>query len=217
MAISTYNDLASTVKTWCARSDSSFSAQIETFVALHELRMYNGSDEQGGPLECEALAAPEAELLTTVTFVTGVAPMPADASTVRTLGRPGDMIGFDYMSPRAFDIFDANQNGGDVLAYTIKGQNIYVTPSYDGVFNLLYYQMQPAISSSNPTNILLAAYPLLYFAGVMHEAFSFMQDTDKAMAWFAKYKAALAGVNGSNRGVRYGGVPLRVVQRNAIP
>jgi hypothetical protein len=217
MAIATYNDLAAAVKTWCARSDSSFSAQIETFVALHELRMYNGCGDAGDALQCDALAAPEMETLSTVTFVAGVASVPALCSTIRTLGRPNDMIGIDYLTPRSFDILDANANGGDVEAFTIKGSNLYVTPAYDGTFNILFYKQQPAISSSNQTNTLLTAYPLIYFTGVMHEAFAFMQDIDKASAWFAKYRAAVSGVNGSLRGVRYGGMPLRMTARNAIP
>jgi hypothetical protein len=217
MAIATYNDLAATVKTWCARSDSAFSAQIDTFIALHELRMYNGSDTNEGPLACDALAAPEMETLSTVTFVGGAAPMPADANTIRTLGRPGDMIGIDYMSPRQFDIFDANANGGDVVGYTVKGATIYVTPAYDGDFNILYYQTFPAISSSNQSNTILTMYPLIYFHGVMFEAFTFMQQPDLAIAQFGRYKAAVEGVNGSIRGVRYGGTPLRVKQRNMIP
>ena len=48
---------------------------------------------------------------------------PSDASTVRTLGRPDDRVGFDYLSPRQFDILAANTSGGDVEAFTIKGWN----------------------------------------------------------------------------------------------
>jgi len=217
MAIATYNDLAAAVKTWCARSDSAFSNQIETFVALHELRMYNGSDDNNGPLQCDPLMAPEIEKQGTVTFAAGVAPLPAGVSTVRFLGRPGDRVGIDYMTPRQFDLLDANSSGGDVQAFTVKGANIYVTPSFDGPFNIIYYEVQPAISSSNPSNVLLTNYPLIYFHGVMHEAFAFMQATDLAMAQFARYKAAVTGVNISIRGVRYGGTPLRIKPRNAIP
>jgi hypothetical protein len=54
---------------------------------------------------------------------------PSDASTVRTLGRPDDRVGFDYLSPRQFDILAANTSGGDVEAFTIKGSTIYVTPT----------------------------------------------------------------------------------------
>lgn len=216
MAIATYNDLAAAVKQWCARTDSAFSAQIETFVALHELRMYNGADELGGALQCDALMAPEIETKGTVTFTAGVAAMPSGVSTLRTLGRPSDMIGIDYLSPRRFDILDANGTGGDVQAFTVKGSNIYVTPSYDGNFNIIYYKVQPAITSSNQTNVLLTAYPMLYFTGVMGEAFAFMQEPEKSLAWLTKYRAAVEGVNSSNRGVRYGGMPLRVQPRNAI-
>lgn len=221
MAITTYNDLAAAVKIWCARSDSAFSNQIgNVFVPAAELRMWNGSGEEGDQLQCDALMAPEIEIEGTVTFTDSVAPLPDQVSTVRTLTRPNDMIGFDYYSPRRFDILAANlvnRSGGDVRAFTVRARNIYVTPAFSGPMNIVYYQQQPGLSTDNQTNIILTKYPLLYFAGVMHEAFSFMQQVDLAAAWFAKYKASVEGVNGSVRGVRYGGMPLRVQPRNAIP
>lgn len=217
MAITSYNDLAGAIKAWCARSDSTFSNQIETFVALHELTMYNGRGDDGDPLQCDALMAPEIEVSVPITFTAGVAAMPADASTVRTLTRPGDRIGVDYVTPRQYDLMVANATGGAVRAFTVKAGQILLTPSFDGDFTILYYRQLPAISVGNPTNDLLTKYPLLYFHGCMFEAFSFMQNSQKALEQFTRYRSALAGVNQSNRGVRFGGTPLRIVQRNAIP
>lgn len=217
MAIASYNDLAAAVKAWCARSDTTFSNQIETFVALHELTMYCGRGKQGDALYSEPLMAPETEAKTTIAFVAGVGSVPSDAAWVRTLTRDSDRIGIDYVTPRQYDILVAQNSGGPVRAFTVKGAQIHLNPSFDGSLNVLYYKKLAPVTLANQTNALITAYPLIYFHGCMFEAFAFLQNAQKAIEQFERYQTALAGVNGSIRGVRYGGAPLRVVQRNAIP
>lgn len=217
MTIASYNDLAAAIKAWCARSDSTFSNQIETFVSLHELTMYNGRGDIGDALYCEALTAPEIETYATIAFVAGVGSMPSGGTGIRTITRTGDQIGIDYVTPRQYDIMVAQNDGGDVRAYTVKGSQILLTPAYTGNMQVLYYKVLPAITVANQTNDLIAAYPLLYFHGCMFEAFSFLQNEQKALGHFERYKTALAGVNASIKGGRFGGAPLRVRQRNAIP
>lgn len=217
MTIATYADLAQTVKTWCARSDSAFSNQIETFVALHELRMYNGSGDNGDPMQCDPLMAPEIEVNTTIAITAGAATVPTDCNTIRTLTRPTDQIGLDFVTPRQYDILVAQSQGGDPEAFTVKSSQILVVPATTDTFDILYYKKLPAITVEEPSNALLTNYPLLYFHGVMFEAYSFMQEVELATAQFMRYRAALSGVNTSIRGVRFGGTPLRVATRNPIP
>lgn len=217
MAIASYNDLAAAVKVWCARSDSTFSNQIETFTALHELTMYCGRGQEGDALYCHPLMAPETEAQTSIVFTAGVGAVPSDAAWIRTLTLPGDRTGLDFISPRQYDIQEAQSQGGQVSAFTVKGASIYITPAGNATLTALYYKRLTAISFGNQTNALLTAYPLVYFHGVMFEAFSFMQNAQKALEQFERYKTALAGINGSLRGVRFGGAPLRIRQRNAIP
>lgn len=217
MTISTYADLAQAVKTWCARSDSAFSNQIETFVALHELRMYNGSGANGDPMQCDPLMAPEIEVNTTISVADGAADIPDDCNTIRTLTRPTDRVGLDFITPRQYDLLVSQNQGGDPLAFTVKSSQILVAPATDDTFDILYYKKLPAISTDDPSNALLTAYPLLYFHGVMFEAYAFMQEPDLATAQFMRYRAALTGINNSIKGVRFGGAPLRITTRNPIP
>lgn len=218
MAISTYNDLAASLKVWAARSDSVFSNQIETFIGLHEQRMYNGSgDSPGDPLSCDALSAPEMETSATVAITDGVGVMPTDASTVRTIRRATDLVGLEYMTPRQFYIRDAEPSGGDPAFYTSEGGSLLITPSYTGDVVVNYYAKFNGISVDNPSNVILTAYPLVYLTGCLFEAFSFMQEADLALGHFARYKAMVAGINTSANSVRFGGGPLRVRTRQGMP
>ena len=219
MAIATYNDLAAAVKSWCARSDSTFSNQIETMVAQHELRMYNGAGVPGDPMYCAALEVPELEVIASITLTNGVGTIPADATGIRTLTRPGDKVGLDYFTPRQYEILAARYPSGTTLGFTIKGNKIYAVPPTAGdvVYTALYFQELAPISQSVQTNLLLTTYPLVYFNGTMLEAFTFIQAADKAALWLQKYKTALDGINTSYSSIRRSGVPMRVRQRNAIP
>lgn len=219
MAIATYNDLAAAVKSWCARSDSTFSNQIETMVAQHELRMYNGAGAPGDPMYCAALEVPEMEITANITFTNGVGTIPADATGIRSLIAPNDKIGLDYFTPRQYEVLKANNPSGTTLGFTVKSNKIYAVPAATGdvVYTALYFQELPAISVSVQTNALLTMYPLIYFNGTMLEAFTFMQAPDKIELWLQKYKTALEGINNSYSSTRRSGVPMRVRQRNAIP
>ena len=219
MAIATYNDLAAAVKSWCARSDSTFSNQIETMVAQHELRMYNGAGIPGDPMYCAALEAPEMEVTASLTFTNGVGTIPSDATGVRAITRPGDQVGLDFFTARQFEVLNARTPTGTTLGFTIRGNKVFAVPAATGdvVYQIVYYQEQPAISQSVQSNILLTAYPLIYFNGTMLEAFTFMQSVDKAAVWLQKYKTALDGLNSSVASTRRAGATMRVRQRNAIP
>lgn len=217
-AITDYDSLSAEIKVWCARSDASFSNRIETFIAFTEQRLYNGQGEQGDPLFCPALNAPEMETDWTVTFVAGVADVPGDMSTMRVVRRLGDDTGLDYLPPKQFWIRDAQVNSTlNPAYYTIEQGKIYVTPSYDGDLQVLYYKKFDAISSDNKTGTLLSKYPLLYLSGCLFEAFSFMQDADLAAGHWERYKSQVTGINASADSIRFGGAPLRKRTRNPLP
>lgn len=218
MAITTYNDLAAEIRAWSARSDSTFSARIETFVALHEERMYNGAGANAkDPLFCDGLSAPEQETEFSVSVTNGVGAVPAAISTARTVKRDGDLVGLDYMSPRQFARRNSEPTGGDPGYYTQENGLLKITPSFTGTIQCDGYKKFPTISVENQSNILLVTYPLLYLSGCLFEAFSFMQEVELAMGHFARYRAQVSGINQSANSVRFGGGPLRVRTRQAMP
>ena len=218
MAIATYNDLAAAIKVWAARSDSVFSNQIETFVGMHEDRMYNGSGSgPSDPLQCDALAAREMETTATVVITAGTGTMPNSISSVRTIRRSGDKVGLDYMTPRQFALFDANATSGNPGYWTVENLNLKITPSYTGNILVNYFASFAAISVNTQSNALLTAYPRLYLTGCLFEAFSFLQDVELAMGHFARYRALVSGINQSANSARFGGGPLKIRTRQAMP
>jgi len=220
MAITDYGSLATSIKTWTARSDTTFSNQIETFIALHEQRMYNGSGEgPSDPLYCDALNAPELETDATVTITSGVGSVPDDASTVRNIRRSSDLEPLGYMTPSQFAAYEADPSntGNDPRFYTVETGNLKVSGAYTGDVTVFYYKKLDGISASNPTNAILTAYPLVYLQGCLFEAFSFLQEPELAVGHFARYKAIVAGLNASSNSVRFGGGPLKIRTRQPMP
>jgi hypothetical protein len=218
--ISDYVSLKTAIQTWCARSDTTFSNQIETFIALAETRMENGQgDDAGGALSCEGLVVAKKEAVVALVISNGTAAVPADATSLRTLRFPGDRsgTGIEFMSPRQFALYDNVSSGAQPARYTIEADVIRMSPAFTGVVEIVYYKQFPAITSSNTTNAILTMFPMVYLTSCLFEAFTFTQDVDLAAGWFAKYKAIVSGINNSENSVRFGGGPLRVRTRNPIP
>jgi hypothetical protein len=213
-----YDGLAQAVKTWCARSDTTFSNQIPTFVAFMEQRLYSGSGEgPSDPLFCDPLNAPEQETTATVSLTDGVGTMPSDVVTLRTITRANDMVGLEFMSPRQWAVKDADLDTGDPAFYTIEGTSLKVTPSYTGDLSLFYYKRFTTIGPENTSGALLTAYPLIYLSGTLFEAFSFMQEPELAVQHFARYRAHVAGINTSANQRRFGGGPIKIRTRQGMP
>lgn len=219
MAIADLNSLSASIKTWCARTQSSsFNSQIETFVAMAEQRMREGAGkDRSDPLFCEPLRAPELETSVTVTTdASSRAALPTDITSLVAVTRSSDKLGLDYLPPK--DYARRLTVGGPLPGYyTVEGMTLKVAPAYQGDLTVSYVAQVPALTVSAPTNAILTAYPLLYLEGCLHEAFSFIQDRDAAMGHFARYRAMVEGVNGSSNRVRYGGGPLRMRLGRASP
>lgn len=218
MPFTDYNGLAQAVKTWAARSDTTFSNQIPTFVAFCEQRIYSGSGEgMSDPLYCDPLNAPEQETTATVTVTDGTGALPTDVVSIRAVTRSNDLVGLEYMTPRQWAIRNAQSSSGSPAFYTIEAGNIKLVPSYTGSISVLYYQKFATINVTNTTGALLTAYPLLYLSGTLFEAFSFMQEDTLAVQHFARYRAHVAGINTTANARRFGGGPKKIRTRQGMP
>lgn len=207
MALTDYDTMKAEVLAWCGRSDSTFSARFDVFVALTEDRMYFGSGrDTRDPLYCEPIRSQAMETTGTITMTSGTGSMPTTAIGIRRIHRAGDETGLTYKPPAAFSLLDENSSGGDPIYYTVEGASLKVTPTYTGSITALYWQRFTAITSSNKTGSMLTEHPLAYFNGCMHEAFAFMQEADAAMAWLARYRTAstFSGVTRSAPGTAAG-------------
>lgn len=215
MAISDFTTLKSEVQSYCARSDTTFAARVEQFVALAEDRIYLGQgDDARDPLYSAPVRSKAMETTGTVTLIDGDGTLPSGCLAVRRITRATDLVGLDYLSPDHLQLRLAQNSGGDPGYYTVEGSTLKVAPTYTGSLTLLYYQRFAPITATAPTGSMLEEHGQLYFSACMFEAFSFMQEPDLAIAWLGRFRSMVAGINQAAADLRYAGRRLRI---NAKP
>lgn len=213
-AIIDYDRLVSEVKTWCARSDSTFSNRFPVFVALAESRIYLGHGKPGDALYSAPLRSKVMETEGTITLTSGKGTIPADAVHIRRIFRDGDQEGIIYAPPHLFSTMNASAvNGANPYYYTVEGSTLRVTPSMDTNLSILYYKRFDAITLTNKTGPLIEEHGTLYFKAVMAYAMTFMQDMDGANVWLNEYRAAVDGINKVAGDIRTGAQRVRSVTR----
>jgi len=217
VAIADYSTLVASIKSWCARSDSTFSAQIPTFIGIGEERIYDGAGEPGQPDYSPPLRTKAMEATGTVTLTDGAGTLPSDALAVRKIYRPGDAAGITYVTPERWAAISQGTGSGVPVYYTVEGSTIKVVPSSSGeTLNLLYCKRWPAITTGNPTGPVLAAHGYIYLEAALFEAFSWMQEVELALGHAARCRSMVQGANKTAGAMRYPG-PLRVRHRVPIP
>lgn len=124
-----------------------------------------------------------------------------------------------YYGGRQLDYFplgwDSQYAGGTVpmigFGYQIIGNNISLSvPQLSSIFQLDYYQKLEGLSSTNESNWLLEDTPSTYLAGVLHEAFSYMRDEEKAAYWMQKRNAQMQVYIDDDVSSRYPAGPLTI-------
>jgi len=217
IAIADYDTLVAEVKTWCARSDSTFSNRFPTFVSLAENRIYNGHGQPGDDLYSAPLRTKLMETSATVTMSTASGTqdsqgsLPSNFLEHRNIYRDGDQTGLVYMPPQKWDVMNAQATAGTYpYYYTVKGSTLYVTPGIDGNLTLEYFCRFDPISTSNKTGAMLVEHGAVYFAATMLYAFSFMRDVPNAGMWLNEYRATIDGLNRTAHAVRRGAQATRM-------
>lgn len=210
--ITDYDTLVAEVKAFMARTDATFSARFPMFVALAEDRIYNGHGQPGDQLYTPPVRVKQMETEATITITDGTGSLPDDVLAPRKVVRSSDQIGITYRAPRDFAVYLAGTQAGTPAYYTVEGTSLKIAPSWSGDITFSYFARLPAISADNKTGDLLTYYPMAYFNGVMFEAFSFLQDIDLAMAWLARYKATVDGINRTAAGIRTPGNIRRTIR-----
>ncbi len=218
MAVADYDTLKSAIQSYCARSDSKFAARIPDFVGFCEDRLYNG----GGSGENDATYTPalRSSVLEyngqSITLTAGEGTIPADCLELRKLYVDGAYWGVEYLPPERFYVEAQNDYGTQPRYYTIEGTLLSVTPTADGALFIDYYRQLPAITESNKTGNMLAAHGLIYLELCLFEAFSWMQETELAVAHLAKGRGMILGANRTSDRLRFAG-KLRSRSRVNIP
>lgn len=211
--VTDYDTLVARVKTYVARSDTTFSNQFPLFVALAEQRIYHGNGKPDDDLYSAPLRTKVMETTGTVTLVSGAAALPDDALDISRIYRDSDRTGLTFVPPHLWSTLNASAAGGNPYYYTVEAGTLKVTPSFDGDLSLLYYRKLNAITQDNKTGPLIAEHGMIYLNACMYEAFAFMQEVNLALAWLARYRAALDGANRTSKAIRSSGQRLRSIAR----
>jgi hypothetical protein len=180
MALTTYSDLLSAVATWLARSD--LTAQIPDFVVMFEAAF--NRKVRVRRMETSVTLTPSGA---------GQVTLPADFLEMRRVTWLGDpRLSIEYVTPEYLQMYNSAQAEGYPQVYTIEGGTLQLAPISTTDVELAYYGKVPALSAS--TNWLFAQHPDLYLAGALFEAFSFIQDIQKAMAWKARHDEIIGDI-----------------------
>jgi hypothetical protein len=176
--IQNYDDLVAAVAKFIKRQD--LSSMIPIFLQMAE-EYFNNYD----PLV--SVTARRASFKYTPNQA--VFPGPTDMQQPIQAYMAGILLDF---YPTGFNSSYAGANYPQIAnGYQIMGNTITVSVAQLGLFQLDYYQKLESLSETNESNWLLEDSPTTYLAGVLHEAFSYMRDIEKASYWLQKRDAAL--------------------------
>ena len=174
LAFDNYTELTAVIADWMDRSD--LSGNVQSMVALAEARMRR----ELTPLMAETSIA-------LLTEADGRAVMPSDFGTLNRV------IYSDATLPNLGQgTAPLTGTGTMATAYTLEGDRLRLWPAGAHTVTLLYNPMIPFLSTSKPTNYLLANQPDLYFFGAMMFAEGFVSNDGRASTFKALWDEALA-------------------------
>jgi len=188
--------LRARVQSYCARSDTTFTNMVETFVSSAEDRIYNGSGRRGDQLYSAPLRVKEMEIEASLTTnASGAVSVPSGFLSAVALSVTDQDLPLRYVPPATFNNWTAIGYTGEPLRYTVVGTQIRVSPPQVANLMLVYYAKPTAISVETPNNDVLTAYPSLYIAATLFEAFLWMREEGSAVQHLARAKSAIDGAN----------------------
>ena len=199
MAITTYQDLQTTVASYLARSD--LTVQIPDFIRLAEIRLRR---------DLRIRQMMNAATTTTVGGDATVA-LPSDFLEVRDLVvQTNPVRPVNYISPSVFSRNARVTESGVPLDYTILATEFKFAPVPDTNYTIeiVYYAAPPYLTDSNSSNVFLANCPDLLLYAALGEAEPYLMNDARIQVWAAMYDRGLASLNTSDEAAQYSGVPL---------
>ena len=201
MAITTYDELKTSIGNWLNRDD--LTAVIPDFIALAEsainrdLRHYKMVERADATLDSRYVQIP-ADWLETVRFSI------TSGDTYRL-----ELISRDDMLEYREKTMDT---AGRPKFYANIGNSIEVYPTPDAEYGmqLQYYAQVPALSDSNAYNWLLQDAPDVYLYGALIHSAPYLQDDARTQTWAALYSAALQSLQKASDDTRFAGSGLRM-------
>jgi hypothetical protein len=188
-----YTSLLASLASWNNRSD--LTARYPEFIELAEAHF-------GRILRC-----PQMEAEATQSVAVPEVALPSDFLALREV-RIGETV-LNAMSPSSIRSMYGDRSGV-TQAYAIAGNRIVLAPvpTSPVTVEINYFAKVPALSASNPSNWLIAAYPDLYLRAVRYYSFEALRNVEAADRELAMVGALLDSINQAGHSARLPAAPL---------
>ena len=204
MALDTYAGLQAEVADWLDRQD--LTSKIPTFIRLFEaqaerklrLRQMLVTNEQG------------------VTPTTGLIILPDNFLALHNLsiyGSQGTPVPITYAAKHQVDQRRTDLvTSGVPRIYTLNKNAIELAPKPDAeyTYEISYWERIPKLSSTIPSNWLLADHPDLYLYGTLIQAEPYLKHDERIDVWGAALSTLLEDLTLADERAMRGGNPLKM-------
>lgn len=210
MALTTYNELKSSVADWLNRDD--LTSVIPDFISLAEAQM-----ERRLPTEKRVTRS-------SVTLDSQYYSLPADFISVKslTLTSTAPVQQLIFLTE---DELDAKkvvyQTTGKPLYFTLAGSQAELLPIPDTSYtaDLTYVTTLSKLSVSNTSNWILQRHPDAYLYGSLVQASPYLRDDERVQLWSTLYESAMNDIILQNERAAFtqGRAVMRVKPTRVIP
>jgi len=199
MALSTYDELKTSIANWADRAD--LAQFIPDFIFLCEAR-YNR--------ELRLRSMEQKEYANTIGGQSNYA-LPTNYLQMREFRlNTNPTKSLQYVSPEIYESW--NVGSGEPKWYTIIANEIRLGPVPAGVYEMemLFWRKFPSLSSTTPTNWMLTNSPDIYLYGSLMEMEPFIQNDERTALWAAGYDRAVQTLQLQDDKDRHSGSALTV-------
>jgi hypothetical protein len=197
MALTTYNELKSSVADWLNRTD--LTAVVPDFISLAEAQIER------------TLRTRQMIVRATAAIDTEYSAVPADfleTKSIKLNTNPVTALAFESID--AMDLMKSTMylSPGKPQYFSIVGGQIRVLPVPDNSYTaeLTYYAKLTKLSSTVASNWLLASSPDVYLYGSLMQASPYLKDDARIPVWSSMYTNALEAIQvADDRGATSGG------------
>ena len=199
MALSTYDELKTSIANWADRAD--LAQFIPDFIFLCEAR-YNR--------ELRLRSMEQKEYANTIGGQSNYA-LPTNYLQMREFRlNTNPTKSLQYVSPEIYESW--NVGSGEPKWYTIIANEIRLGPVPAGVYEMemLFWRKFPSLSSTTPTNWMLTNSPDIYLYGSLMEMEPFIQNDERTALWAAGYDRAIQTLQLQDDKDRHSGSALTV-------
>lgn len=211
MALSTYTEIKQSIIDYSHRRD--IDLKVDDFILLAESSMYNPPIIDGRPIEPLRVKELEVTATLTVSTSTPFVSLPTNYEELRNarLDIVNETDFLEYRAPEQMKRYD--DDTGRPCFFTVIGNQIELDRTPDEAFDIeiQYYSKDAALTSGNPTNLVLTNHPTLYLYGALYHLYIFANDPEMTSIYKGEFISALEGANKADKRGRFGPSPVMKV------